>query len=241
MEQEYIDELLQKYKRYRNLVQYKSMTDEEFAVKMQTLEETDFDYILTSLSETFEERAQKKMEEFEKDYDLSDMKYNDKETLKVFCRALVELEDYSQILNKLRGSSLEEFVDNLQIIEKISKVSDNLRNGVGRLQDVLKISRKIRKTTKEESARAELDRLKEKASRFLKSVSQYIYCEECGMLLSTAWFLYPEGDNEISLKCNREYRDDEGNIVGKCDHVTRITSQKLLSLKGTNHPEGFKY
>ena len=63
---------------------------------------------------------------------------------------------------------------NLTTIEKLSKIMTDLRRDISRMQDDLKISRKIRKSTGEESARALLDKLKKQAAVFYKKKMQYV-------------------------------------------------------------------
>jgi len=219
-------------RRLRNLVQYKNMTDAEFEEAMYEEE-----LVPEESYEDFQERIQEKYREFEKDYDLSDMKFNDTETLMSLCTALVTKSDYDKILFNLRQKEVQGGYA-LTLIEKFGTFISNLEKDISKMQDDLNITRKTRKKTKEESARTELDRLKELATKFYDSIMQYVYCEKCNMLLSTVWFLYLRGDNKISLTCNRQLGDDESVI---CGHVTEITSESLYELGGTNHPEGFKF
>lgn len=225
----------------RNLAQYKNMTDEEFKAAMLKLDEDWFQQELVVLADTFEERVKKKMDEFREDYDLSDMKFNDKETLKILCKALITVEDYETILVRLRTASMFNLAKSVPLIKEFSKIISDTRRDISRLQDDLKISRKIRKSTKEESARADLARIKEQASKFYKKKMMYVFCKKCNMLLSTIWFLYPEKENTLSVVCSRRYTDDEGKVIDTCGHVTTIASNRLLEKRGTNHPEGFEF
>ena len=216
----------------RNLTQYKGMTDEEFDEAMGNIPVSNTSY------EDFEKKVKKKMLEFEKDYDLSDMKFNDTETLQNLCKALVTLEDYEKILVELRSESIGK---NLTMIDKLSSVMSNIRKDVSRMQEDLKITRKIRKSTQEESARAELARQKKLAMEFYQKKMFYVYCEKCVMLLTTTWFLYPTEKNILSIRCGRTYTNDEGKKIGTCGHINKITSRELLETRGTNHPEGFDF
>ncbi len=116
-----------------------------------------------------------------------------------------------------------------------------IRKDVSKMQEDLKITRKIRKSTQEESARAELARQKKLAMEFYQKKMFYVYCEECTMLLTTTWFLYPTEKNTISVRCGRTYTDDEGKKISTCGHINKITSAELLEIRGTNHPEGFDF
>ena len=219
-------------RKLRNLKQYQGLSDEEFDALMYEEE-----LAPEESYEDFQKRVQEKYIEFEKDYDLSDMKFNDTETLMSLCTALVTKSDYDRILFKLRQGEIRGGYP-LTLIEKFGTFISNLEKDISKMQDDLKITRKTRKKTREESARTELDRLKRLASKFYENVMQYIYCEKCNMLLSTVWFLYLNGDNKITLTCNRKVGIDDTQI---CGHVTEITSSRLVELDGTNHPEGFKF
>jgi len=222
-------------RKLRNLKQYKDLSDEKFKEVME-----EFDNAITVVDyEDFEERVIEKLEEFGKDYDLSDMKFNDMETLRALCQAIVALEDWEEEMFALRATG--DFRYSLTIIDKLSAVMTNLRRDISKMQEDLKITRKIRQATREESARAELQRQKDLATKFYEKRMMYIYCEKCNMLLTTAWFLYPGKENTVSVKCNRQYTDDEGKVIGVCDYVTKVSSNELLEARGTNHPEGFEF
>lgn len=213
-------------KQLRALKQYKDLTDEEFEdVYQQILLETQ------PIAE-FEERIREKLDEFEQDYDLTDLKFNDRESLRALCQAIITLEDYETILYRLRMGGVSE--ENLTLHTKLHNFMSDLRRDIINMQDALKISRKIRKGDREESVINELDRLKRLAAKFLSEKMFYVYCPECRMLLSTTWFLYPESSrNKLTLVCQREI-DDEGKICG-----TRVvvSSKDLLANKGRNIEE----
>ncbi len=203
----------------RNLGQYKDMTDDEFAEAMGRLE--------SALPGEYASRVQEKYEEFKKDYDMSDMKFNDTEILMNLCKDLTTKEDYEAISLSLRGNLEEGY--SLTIIEKLGRLITDLNKNISLAQTDLDITRKTRQSSQEHSAREELVRLKKLASKFYKKKMQYIYCDECTMLLSTAWFNYIEADNAVRLTC------------GRCKHKTTVTSKELAFQKGTNHPEGFNF
>lgn len=231
-------------KKLKNSKTYQDLSEEELIEMVESkssLFENDF--------EEYKLRIEKKMKEFEIDYDLSNMKFNDVEQLKALCTSLVTLEDYELLSFELRREGLtgkEAF--KLTVVDKLSKIISDLQKNIINMQDSLGISRKIRKSTGAEDAKDDLKRLKNLAAEYYKKVMGYIYCEECRMLITTAWFLYPDSDNVVRVKCQREYTDDAGRVVGHCDHVTEITSEYLFSrdesknkIPGTNHPEGFRY
>ena len=221
-----------------NLIQYQNMSDEELAEVIESLEADWYEELVSEQLETFNERVEKTMHEFEKDYDLSDMKFNDRTTLEALSRAYVTLEDYDELLKHLRGQDLRKHSYLLTAIDKLSKIASDYRRDISKMEDDLKISRKIRKSTGEESARAELTRLRELSADFYKKVMSYVYCPKCTMLLATIWTLYPDEDNTFHFKCHRPL-DETGESF--CDGEVTITTHELMEMKGTNHPEGFKF
>jgi hypothetical protein len=209
--------------RMRNLRQYKDLSDEEFEERMAQKQ------LDAEPSKDFEDRIKKKLETFEQDYDLSDLKINDKEILRALIQCIISLEDYEQVMYKLKK---EVTFDNLQIIDKISKAMSDLRSDISKMQDDLKITRRTRKSDQEASVIAYIDSLKLKAKEYYESRMSYIYCDECNMLLATIWTLYPEENNKIELTCHRELQDGS-----RCGHKVRITTKELLAKRGTNNKE----
>lgn len=208
----------------RNLAQYRELTDEEFE-ELWSKRDTNL-----STSDDFEDRIQKKIEEFSQDYDIEDLKINDREALRAFVQSVIALEDYEKIIFEIRTVS-GVTAGNIQIIERISKVMSDLRRDISRAQDDLNISRKRRKSDRESSVVSYIADLKEKARQFYESKSSYIFCPECNMLIGTVWALYPDADNKITLKCRRDLGD--GKI---CEGKAVVTTKELTSQKGTNKP-----
>ncbi len=225
MEKEKVYERTPSYSknRFRNLRQYKDLTDDEFEERMAKKQ------MDAEPSRDFEERIKKKLITFEEDYDLSDLKINDREILRALIQSLLSLEDYEQIMYKQK---MEVTVENLVLVEKISKLMSDLRGDISKMQDDLKITRKIRKSDQEASVIAYIDSLKTKAREFYESRMSYIHCPECGLLLSTIWSLYPEESNKIELICHRELQDGT-----RCGTKVRVTTKELLSKKGANMPQ----
>lgn len=208
--------------RIRNLKQYKDLSDEEF-------DEVWKEKLLgIAPSAAFEERIEDKMKQFAEDYDLNDLKINDKEALRALIQALIALEDYEQFLFELRAGGVG--IENLTTIDKIQKASSDLRSDIGKLQTDLNITRKIRQSDKESSVVAYIDSLREKARTFYESRMMYILCPKCNMLLGTIWTLYPtEPKNKIHLVCNRILDSGE-----KCGEKVTVSTQELLDKRGTN-------
>ena len=208
----------------RNLKQYSNLSDDEF-YEIMALQEID----LAPVKE-FEDRISKKIDEFGEDYDLTDMKFNDRETLRALAQVMINLEDMETFSYKLRASGITE--ETLNMYDKISRQLKDLRSDASSLQDTLKISRKVRKGDKEESVINFISDLKEKAKRFYELKSSYIFCPKCNMLLGTIWTLYPDSKNKIRLTCSRVLEDGH-----KCNTVVTVTTKELLDKRGSNRPE----
>jgi hypothetical protein len=218
-------------RKFRGLKQFKDMTDEDFQAYWDA-QDRESTIIVSPVSPLeFEKRIEKKMAGFADDYDLSDMKFNDKETLRGLCQALIQLEDLEQvsygIRNDLRGIDLS----NLTLLDKIAQQMSRTRLDMLKMQEELKISRKVRKLDKNISAIAELDMLKQKAKAFYEQKMIYIFCPECKMLLGTAWFLFNDADNVMRFDCHRIL--DTGEL---CRHVFDVKSKDVFK-QGSNTPE----
>lgn len=209
----------------RNLAQFKNLPEEDFE-SMWEKKETSGKH-----SKNFEDRIQKKIDEFGLDYDLDDLKINDRESLKALVMALISLEDYEYMLYNLK--SAEDITQaNINIVERISGVMSYLRRDISKLQEDLNITRKNRKSDKESSVINYISNLKEQARKFHESRSQYVFCPSCNVLLGNVWCLYPEDDNKFSFVCKRKL--DDGTV---CNTKVVVTSKELLENRGTNKPE----
>lgn len=213
-----------KNKRTRNLKQYRDLSQEDFdqvlAQKALGLE----------VSDAFEKRINKKLDEFGKDYDLSDLKINDRETLRALIQALISLEDYEQYLYKIRSEGLNGLA--LANLEKLHKAMSELRSDISKLQNDLNITRKVRKSDQDVSVMAYIDTLKQKAKTFYENKMSYVFCE-CGMLLATFWTLYPEEEkNKVALVCHRILADGT-----ECGKKTIVGTKELLNNRGTNRKD----
>lgn len=208
-------------KRFRNLNQYKDLTDAEFEERMAQKQ------VDAEPSRDFEDRIKRKLTTFEEDYDLSDLKVNDREILRALIQALISLEDYEQIMYKLKK---EVSIENLTLIDKVSKTMSDLRSDISKMQDDLKITRRTRKSDQEASVIAYIDSLKSKAKEFYESRQSYVFCPECKSLLATVWTLYPEENNRMEFICHRKLQDDT-----ICGTKVRVSSKELLLKRGTNN------
>jgi hypothetical protein len=206
----------------KNLYQYRDLTDEQFDSmwEKKVYEDTH--------SVEFDNRIDKKIEEFSQDYDIDDLKINDRETLRAFVQAIIALEDYERIVFDIRSQDTISQI-NINVVDRISKVMSDLRKDISRFQEDLNITRKIRKSDKESSVVAYITNLKEQARQYYESKMSFIYCDKCDMLLGNLWTLYPEEDNKLILKCSRTL--DDGS---KCGNKVTVTTKQLMDNRGTN-------
>lgn len=218
-------------KKMRNLKQYKDMTDEAFSdifAKKLVNAETDKD---------FEDRIIRKITSFGEDYDLDDLNSNDKLILRALSQALLTLEDYETIEYRLRKDGID--LDNILVLDKISRMKSDLRSDISKMQDDLKITRRIRKSDKETTVLQMLEELKRKAKEFYEQRMSLIFCPKCNTLIASIWTLFPrEEKNKFILICNREMED--GKI---CGERIIISSKELIENLGTNKidiPESLK-
>jgi hypothetical protein len=115
----------------------------------------------------------------------------------------------------------------------------DLRSDISKLQDDLKITRKLRKSEKEQTVVSFIFNIQNKAQEFYEQKMSYIFCPKCNMLLGTIWTLYPDEErNKIKLVCNR--KTEEGEI---CGTVVMVGTKELLENRSTNKkdiPEAIK-
>lgn len=214
-----------KISRQRNLRQYKDLSDEQFEEVMTKKA------LGLEPSKAFEDRIIKKWSEFEEDYDLSDLKINDRDTLRALIQTQITLEDYEQHLFKLRTEGISE--QQLFSIEKFQKAMSDLRADISKMQNDLNITRKVRKSDQDVSVLAYIESLRKKAKEFAEAKMQYIFCPRCNLLLGTVWTLFPHNDkNKIALICERDLGD--GN---KCGEKVIVSTSELLANRGTNKPD----
>jgi len=224
-------------RKLRNLVQYRDMSDEEFDKAFETTFLSNAEY--EKSVKDFEEEIQRKIDEYGEDYDLSDLKMNDREILRALVQASLSLEKYELYIFREREKG-DLTMDNILIFDKVNKVMSDLRSDISKLQGDLKITRKIRKGDKTESVLQYMDDVKTKARKFYESRMMYVTCPKCNQLLFTGWFLFPKQNNKVTLTCNR-FLDDNGVV---CGNTFSITSEELLKNKGFNNtdviPEGIR-
>lgn len=212
----------------RNLYQYRNMTDEEFDIYYANSD--------SKLQQTFDERINEQILGLSEDYEIKDLKYNDNKQLEDLATAMVTLNDLQLILYKTITSD-DVTQSNIALIEKLNRVVSITRSDISKIQDDLKLSRKIRQSDKEESISLYIESLIKKAKHKYEDTLSYIYCPKCKMLLCNAWFLYPHKNNKITLVCNRNDGDEDNPII--CGHKFTVTSKELMKLKGHSIPKVF--
>lgn len=208
----------------RNLPQYRNLSDEEFNAKFNEIQSTN------AFERETEEAIEKKLAEFAEDYDLSGMLINDKLILRSLIKKIIALEDYENRLSNLIRDGINE--SNAFLVDKLETWCSTLTKDISKLQDDLKITRRTRKSEKEESAIAFIDDLKVKAKKFYDQKHQLIFCPKCNTLLATVWWLYPDAKNSIVVKCQRKLDTDL-----KCDGEVRLTSAQIKETGGSNKLE----
>jgi hypothetical protein len=214
---------MSKRNRLRHLKQYRDLTNDEFDEIMDQKAMG-----IESIKE-FEDRINRKLKKFEEDYDLTDMKINDKETLRALAQNIITLEDLENFMYKTRMNGISD--QNLMLIDKTTQQMSRIRSDISKQQSDLKITRKSRKADKEESILSLIKDSADKAKVMYEAKMSYVYCPECNMLLGTAWFLWPNVDNKLSFKCNRKL--DTGEI---CKGKAVFSSKELMKNRGTNKP-----
>jgi len=208
--------------RIRNLKQYRNLSDEEF--------EKIYSEMVTgvSLTQEFEKRIQDKIDEFSRDYDLSDLKINDLLALRALAQAFISLEDFERYSYKLQeGEGGFDEVDIVRL-EKLNNIKSNLRNDINKLQDSLGITRRNRKASEQESVIDFVESLKQKAKRFYESKMKIILCPKCGTWIASVWMLYPESKKaKLRFHCKRKFPDGT-----YCDTVFDLTGDELARRDG---------
>jgi hypothetical protein len=214
-------------RKLRNLPQYRDLSEEEFQKVISDMEAQDLGL---GVSKVFEDRIAEELRKFEEDYDLSDMKINDRAVLRGLVQSIIALEDYEQQSFQLRAGGINP--DNAFASQKLQDIMSTLRTDISRMQNDLSITRKHRKSDQEQSVLAYIESLKDKARKFLESRQAYILCDKCNTLLATVWTLYPNSNNKISLTCQQ--KDKDGVL---CGNKITVTTKELLEKKQTNRPE----
>lgn len=206
----------------RNMKQYKNMTDEEFdAMYSQIVYGVEKDEVIL-------ERSARLMDQFEEEYDLSDMLPNDRMLLRNLVSAVIQLEDYETVSNALAKEGISSA--NIVTLDKLSAICNRLRSDISKMQEDLKITRKNRKADKEQSVIVAIEDLKKKAKLFYEQKMHYLFCEKCGVLLATVWWLQPDyKTNKIRVECHK--KDENGQI---CGWWKEFSAKDILESGGSN-------
>jgi len=207
---------------FRNMRQYKDLSDDEFD---KIYNEMVFG---VEKDEVIQDKFDRIMGDFENEYDLSELLPNDRIVLKSLVSAMIQLQDYEVFLNTASKEGVNS--NNIVTVEKISNICKSLRNDISNMQNDLGITRKTRKNDKEQNVLSFIEDLKKKAAQFSQQKMQYIFCEKCGVLLTTVWWKNPEtSKNKIVVHCNRKLEDDE-----VCGWSKSFSSKELAELNGSN-------
>lgn len=202
----------------RNLRQYQDMEDEEFVESLVDITTG------TELDIELEDKINKEYAKYELSYDLTDLMPNDIATLRALILASIRLQGYEIKLNQLEAKGISDI--NINVIEKLSKICKDLRDSMGSLQDVLKISRKVRRSEKEQSVQAALEDMKTKARNFYGIKMLYLLCPVDNNTLATTWFHNQDSEqNLVTAYCNR------------CKKVHTFKVSDLYSAKKSSNKE----
>lgn len=205
--------------RIKNLKQFEGMSAEEFG--------SEFDRLYGSIPANevdygaLEKRIEEHIEQLGGDYDLDDMKINDKIQLRELVLSMIQAEDLEMIVYEERQN-----VDpsNILVLEKLNKMLSTLKSDISKISEDLQLTKKARDRSKSTSVIERWKELSAKAHEFYKRKMLYIFCTKCNMLLSTIWLNYADGtENMITLKCehcdnqeivrlNQLYETDNKNI-----------------------------
>ena len=199
----------------RNLPQYRNKSVTELEVILEGIMEG-----------KTEEKVQEVLASFEENYDLSDMSANDMLGLRNLAHYYVYLEN----INGKTDEALRE--GNINMVERLIRTAERVQKSITDIQTNLAITRKQRKSDKEQDVVSLIDDLKARAKKFLESRLSYVYCPECKMLLANVWFLYPDEErNVLRLRCNRLIDADSGKM---CNHEFTVTAQFLAENENRN-------
>lgn len=203
-------------KRMKNLKQHQNKADDVLDDVLENILQNTLDQWEKI---DYEPEIAKRISEFEKDYDMSDMKVNDMLVLRQLIQAIIALEELETVFTVLR-----QHVTNVNVLvaDKVSAMMTRLRSDISNMQGDLKLTRKARKESQEETFSNWLDITKRKARKFYDQRHLYIFCPECRRLLATVWLLYPKENNTLHLEC--------GN--SECKHQFSI---ELINLYKTDN------
>lgn len=172
------------------------MSDEEFDIIFEEL----YGEKVRKKDNDLEEKIEAKMQDFGEDYDLADMKINDRLVLRNLIITIITLEELEETFAGMRTDISE---GTMLMVDRLAGVMSKLRKDISDMQNDLKLTRKLRKEGREESFLAWLDKMRERAAEFYTEKTLSIFCPDCRMFLGSIWLLYPEEDNSIFWYCRR--------------------------------------
>lgn len=194
----------------RNLAQFREKTDEEILEIVGTLE--------TEGTGELSSQVQAQIDALEKDYDFTDMKYNDMVLIWSMAMLMVRLAQSEPALEeRIRSGDIESH-NALKEEQRLKTMRDAIRD----LQNDLGILRVKRVEKIEDNPLLLFDDVRKRAKHFLKERLIYVRCPECQIAICTVNFLYPEQSNQLSLKC------------GKCGKSHAWSSSELLAIEKDN-------
>lgn len=207
------EKLSGKKRRLKNLKQFKNTSMEEFDKIYEEIENNVYS------SKFFEEQIEEHLKKFEDDYDLSDLKVNDRSTLRALIQSIMTLEKFEQMSFKIQSllSDPKYAITGLSELERLGRIMTVIRSDISRMQEDLKITRKIRKSDREESVIAYIDNVKARAKKFIETRYGRVFCPKCHMLIGSVWAKDSDSaNNKFWFYCKR------------CDERVIITFPELI-------------
>lgn len=224
MEKEKIQKRLPVYNQLRSLKQYKDMSDEEFDLLFADK------LVDTIVDQNYETQIENKLEEFKQEYDIDDLKINDRLLLRALMQSIITVEELNKTSYNLRGVGISQ--NNIVVAEKINRMITEQLNMISKMQDDLKITRRIRKGDSEISAANYIESLKIKAKEFYDQRMQVVTCPKCKHWIFSGWYLYPYESNKVTLVCNTTMEDGT-----KCGEVIKLNSSDLFNSKNRGYSD----
>ncbi len=187
----------------RNLPQYKDFTDDE---------------ILERVTGKLDRLIEEEMKDLEKDYDLSDMKYNDIVLIERWVALMVRLRDSEEDLEyRIQAGEL----GSAEALSEERRLS-TMRDDMLKIQRSLAIDRARRRDSSEDDPRLLFADIRKRAKRFYRERLCYVKCPNCSLVICTVNFLYPDSNNKLLLTCAR------------CDTESEWTSGELIKIEKDN-------
>lgn len=169
----------------RQLKQYRDLSEEEFVEKIQ---DRGFDFQVKS-----------KMDELAQGYDFSDLKQNDWDLFRRMAALMVRLERGEKALEELMKSDAIDPTNALREEQRLA----SMRDGILKIQDALGLTRIKRIEKTEGDPRKIFEDIRKRAQKFMAERLCQVLCPNCGIMLCSVNFLFPNMPNVMKFECGR--------------------------------------